>query len=206
MIKFDAQPSSAEIFRNHGHGADLPLGYVFMSRGHLDTLEFQTTTGIATAYWPPRAGHNGFEHRAFSELLFNKAPDAPQKGQFLSFTVLFAVLVIDVHHGLSLCSTPSSKRPDFILPMRLILTTLLPLNSCPPSKFIHRSSCRPLFRSIFISFSASYNGSHSPHPLKKNGTLAPAHWSRIDLTQSGCMGRAFGPVSPPTITPSIFLP
>jgi hypothetical protein len=36
--------------------------------------------------------------------------------------------------------------------------------------------------------------------LKKNGTCARAHWSRIDSTQSFSIGLAPFPLSPPTIT------
>ena len=36
--------------------------------------------------------------------------------------------------------------------------------------------------------------------LKKNGTLAWRHWWRIDSPQAGCIGRAPGPLSPPTMT------
>jgi len=39
--------------------------------------------------------------------------------------------------------------------------------------------------------------------LKKNGTPASAHWSRISRTQPASIARAFGPDSPPTITQSI---
>ena len=39
-----------------------------------------------------------------------------------------------------------------------------------------------------------------PHCLKKNGTPAARHWSRIERTQSGSIGRAPWPLSPPTIT------
>jgi hypothetical protein len=42
-----------------------------------------------------------------------------------------------------------------------------------------------------------------PHCLKKNGTLALKHWSRISVTHCDSMGRALGPDSPPTITQSI---
>jgi len=36
--------------------------------------------------------------------------------------------------------------------------------------------------------------------LKKNGTPAAWHWSRIDTTQDFSSGRAPGPLSPPAIT------
>ena len=42
-----------------------------------------------------------------------------------------------------------------------------------------------------------------PHCLKKNGTSATWHWSRISVTHSRSIGRAPGPDSPPTITQSI---
>ena len=42
-----------------------------------------------------------------------------------------------------------------------------------------------------------------PHCLKKKATPCSPHWSRISRTQSGCIGRARGPLSPPTITQSM---
>src|SRR5690606_25826036 len=42
-----------------------------------------------------------------------------------------------------------------------------------------------------------------PHCLKKNGTLAARHCFWIETTHSGCMGRAPGPLSPPTMTQSM---
>jgi hypothetical protein len=39
-----------------------------------------------------------------------------------------------------------------------------------------------------------------PHCLKKNGTCAASHCSRIDSTQSSFIGRAPGPLSPLAIT------
>ena len=38
-----------------------------------------------------------------------------------------------------------------------------------------------------------------PHCLKKNGTRDAAHWSRIAMTHSSHIGRAPGPLSPPTM-------
>jgi hypothetical protein len=34
----------------------------------------------------------------------------------------------------------------------------------------------------------------------KNGTPATSHWSRTNRAQSGCIGRAVGPDSPPIDT------
>src|SRR5579862_44922 len=42
-----------------------------------------------------------------------------------------------------------------------------------------------------------------PHCLKKKGTFARLHCSHIDNTQSSFIGRAPGPLSPPTITHEI---
>lgn len=39
-----------------------------------------------------------------------------------------------------------------------------------------------------------------PHCLKKNGRSRTTHWSRISNTHSGCIGRAWGPDSSPTMT------
>ena len=41
--------------------------------------------------------------------------------------------------------------------------------------------------------------------LEKKATPAAAHWSRSNRAQSGCMGRAPGPLSPPQITQSSFV-
>jgi hypothetical protein len=41
---------------------------------------------------------------------------------------------------------------------------------------------------------------NAPHCLKKNGTRAERHWSRISTTHALIRGRAFGPDSPPTMT------
>lgn len=54
--------------------------------------------------------------------------------------------------------------------------------------------------STAIQRSSRFHLIDAPHCLKKNGTLAPRHWSRMLLAQSRRMGRAFGPDSPPTIT------
>ncbi len=43
-----------------------------------------------------------------------------------------------------------------------------------------------------------------PHCLKKNGILCFMQLSLIDVTQFSCIGRAPGPLSPPTITQLIF--
>src|ERR1700731_408107 len=43
-------------------------------------------------------------------------------------------------------------------------------------------------------------GERPPHCLKKKATPAARHWSRISQTHSGRIGRAPGPLSPPTIT------
>ena len=43
-------------------------------------------------------------------------------------------------------------------------------------------------------------GFHFPHCLKKKGTPAARHWSRSERNQSGCDGRARGPLSPPAMT------
>ena len=42
-----------------------------------------------------------------------------------------------------------------------------------------------------------------PHCLKKNGTPAARHWSRMSVAHSACMGLAPGPDSPPTMTQSM---
>ena len=39
-----------------------------------------------------------------------------------------------------------------------------------------------------------------PHHLKKNGTLASSPCCRMESTHASCIGRAPGPLSPPTIT------
>src|SRR5574337_115716 len=58
-------------------------------------------------------------------------------------------------------------------------------------------------RPIAVLNSSPSSGSrHSPHCLKKNGTPAPWHWSRRLRAQSGCIGLAPGPLSPPTMTQS----
>src|SRR5271170_5482621 len=46
-------------------------------------------------------------------------------------------------------------------------------------------------------------GERPPHCLKKNGTPASLHWSRISRTQSIEISRRRGPLSPPTMTQSI---
>ena len=57
------------------------------------------------------------------------------------------------------------------------------------SSYVQPSSSRPV-RSLRTP----------PHCLKKNGTWARRHCSRIERTHSACIGRAPGPDSPPTIT------
>ena len=46
-------------------------------------------------------------------------------------------------------------------------------------------------------------GERPPHCLKKNATRAATHWFRISIAHSGFIGRARGPLSPPTITQSM---
>src|SRR6202040_967450 len=46
-------------------------------------------------------------------------------------------------------------------------------------------------------------GERPPHCLKKNATLALRHWLRTSIAQWVCMGRARGPLSPPTMTQSM---
>src|ERR1700730_10365121 len=46
-------------------------------------------------------------------------------------------------------------------------------------------------------------GERPPHCLKKNATRAATHWFRISMTHSGFIGRARGPLSPPTMTQSM---
>ena len=55
--------------------------------------------------------------------------------------------------------------------------------------YVRPSSCRP-----FTDLRTP------PHCLKKNGTAAARHWSRNETTHFCCIGRAPGPLSPPTIT------
>ena len=52
---------------------------------------------------------------------------------------------------------------------------------------------------FFISVTI-HAGSSSPHCLKKKGTLDSWHWSRMERIQSGWVGRALWPLSPPAIT------
>src|SRR5580704_15875322 len=46
-------------------------------------------------------------------------------------------------------------------------------------------------------------GERPPHCLKKKATRAATHWFRISMTHSGFIGRARGPLSPPTMTQSM---
>ena len=46
-------------------------------------------------------------------------------------------------------------------------------------------------------------GRAPPHCLKKNATSSLAQMSRSRRAQSGCMGRALGPLSPPTMAHAI---
>src|SRR5215208_1146112 len=46
-------------------------------------------------------------------------------------------------------------------------------------------------------------GERPPHCLKKKATLVRTHWLRISITHCSSIGRARGPLSPPTITQSM---
>src|SRR5579863_3859585 len=79
---------------------------------------------------------------------------------------------------------------------------------------LHSAACRYMFRGSADLGDIRGNSFHSvpsrslppdfgrrpPHCLKKKGTSWRTHWSRTDLTQSSFIGRALGPLSPPTMT------
>ena len=52
----------------------------------------------------------------------------------------------------------------------------------------------------FESTTARFWVYRPPHCLKKNGTAAATHWFLILAAHCGCIGRACGPLSPPTMT------
>lgn len=99
---------------------------------------------------------------------------------------------------------PSSSRPARPFPTRCIRTAPSGLSDsilshCPPSRSMRLTAPRWLSSA---SVHKTDSGACAPHCLKKYGTPAAWHWSRRDRAQSGCMGRARGPDSPPAITHS----
>src|SRR5689334_6714716 len=107
--------------------------------------------------------------------------------------------------GKSSWMRPSSIRPAAFLPIRSIVWR----NGFGPRRFqLSLWSKKPLCtlllsRSIKSPPADKLPGAHSPHCLKWYATPAAAHWSRNDLAQDGCIGRAPRPLSPPTKMPSI---
>lgn len=97
---------------------------------------------------------------------------------------------------------PSSSRPARPFPTRCIRTTPSGLSDSITAQFPPSRSMRltaPRWLSSALVHKAD-SGACAPHCLKKYRTPAAWHWSRRDRAQSGCVGRAPGPDSPPAIT------
>src|SRR5712671_1813631 len=96
--------------------------------------------------------------------------------------------------GNSFHSLPSSNRPAFFFPTFSMRKFLSMASSSPNGVYDSGGKtgvlpCHP-----------NFSGMYCPHCLKKKGTPAALHWSRKFRAQSGCIGLALCPLSPPQIT------
>ena len=71
--------------------------------------------------------------------------------------------------------------------------------ACYRARFCRPSFGKPLYSSPSSSLPPDFDRS-PPHCLKKKGTPVTRHWSLTSLAHLGSIGRAFGPLSPPTMT------
>jgi hypothetical protein len=82
-------------------------------------------------------------------------------------------------------------------------TSFYAVSSNPSCVFRRGNPIGNSFHSLPSSKRPPDFGERPPHCLKKNATFVLRHWLRTSMTQCLCIGRARGPLSPPTITQSM---